>query len=75
MNGKGSKPRPYNPAAFAAGWNRVFGRKHSESLERAFAKLPLTPPAPFYRVRRLSDRASVVEIVTEEAQGDCGATS
>lgn len=25
--GKGSRPRPYNPSAYGAGWDRIFGSK------------------------------------------------
>lgn len=46
MNGKGSKPRPYNPATFSAGWDRVFAK-------------PLTPPR--YAMRQLSENSFVYE--------------
>ena len=25
--GKGSRPRPYSPSAYGAGWDRIFGSK------------------------------------------------
>lgn len=28
--GKGDKPRPYDPKAFAAGWERIYGKKRED---------------------------------------------
>lgn len=61
MNGKGSKPRPYSPAAYAEGWLRIFAK-------------PPTPPR--YAMRRLSEHAFAYERADDglgRGTGDPGA--
>ena len=38
--GKGSRPRPYSPSAYGAGWTRIFGSQKKAGRSRLQTKQP-----------------------------------